>query len=129
MFRSGLLKHMAETGVDALDCVSVDNALALPGDPLFAGHCWLAGADCGAPSPLPFTCHAFPRWQYLRLYAGPAGSPAPIAVRRLLHVRQLCRASSSGGRPFLRALFTADATAVCRRSWQLVSVACWCLSQ
>jgi len=96
VFRSGLLKHMAETGVDALDCVSVDNALALPGDPLFAGHCWLAGADCGAPSPLPFTCHAFPRWQYWRLYAGPAGSLcadrcAPIVVRRLLHIRQLCR--------------------------------------
>ena len=38
---------MAAQGVEAVDCVSVDNALVIPGDPLFAGHCWAAGADCG----------------------------------------------------------------------------------
>eukprot|EP00208_Stichococcus_sp_RCC1054_P001973 CAMPEP_0206140996 /NCGR_PEP_ID=MMETSP1473-20131121/11448_1 /ASSEMBLY_ACC=CAM_ASM_001109 /TAXON_ID=1461547 /ORGANISM="Stichococcus sp, Strain RCC1054" /LENGTH=469 /DNA_ID=CAMNT_0053535381 /DNA_START=218 /DNA_END=1627 /DNA_ORIENTATION=+ len=46
--RQGLLQHMAEAGVEAVDCVSVDNALVAPGDPLFAGHCWLEGAECGA---------------------------------------------------------------------------------
>ncbi len=46
--REGLLDHMAAQGVQAVDCVSVDNALVVPGDPLFAGHCWAAGADCGA---------------------------------------------------------------------------------
>ena len=38
---------MVAQGVEAVDCVSVDNALVIPGDPLFAGHCWTAGTDCG----------------------------------------------------------------------------------
>lgn len=46
--RHGLLEHMATNGVDALDCVSVDNALVSPGDPLFIGHCQLSNAQCGA---------------------------------------------------------------------------------
>jgi hypothetical protein len=45
--RSGALADMAAHGVEAVDCYSVDNALVRPADPLFAGCCWLSGADCG----------------------------------------------------------------------------------
>ena len=38
---------MAAAGVEAVDCVSVDNALVLPADPLFAGFCWTSGAATG----------------------------------------------------------------------------------
>lgn len=40
---------MAAHGVEAVDCCAVDNVLAPLGDPLFAGHCASAGAECGAP--------------------------------------------------------------------------------
>ena len=46
--RGGVLDDMAAHGVEALDCVSADNALVRPGDPLFAGLCWQQKADCGA---------------------------------------------------------------------------------
>jgi len=47
--RRGVLADMAAAGVEAVDCVSVDNALACVADPLFAGFCWERGAQCGAP--------------------------------------------------------------------------------
>jgi len=47
--RRGVLADMAGAGVEAVDCVSVDNALARVADPLFAGFCWERGAQCGAP--------------------------------------------------------------------------------
>lgn len=46
--RSGVLADMAAHGVEAVDCCAVDNVLAPLGDPLFAGHCTAAGAECGA---------------------------------------------------------------------------------
>jgi hypothetical protein len=46
--RRGVLADMAAAGVEAVDCVSVDNALARVADPLFAGFCWERGAQCGA---------------------------------------------------------------------------------
>lgn len=46
--RSGLLRHMADKGVHCVDCVSVDNALVRPADPLFIGTCSEHGADCGS---------------------------------------------------------------------------------
>lgn len=53
--RSGALADMQAAGVEAVDCVSVDNALARVADPLFAGFCWERGAQCGAlvEPPLP----------------------------------------------------------------------------
>ena len=47
--RRGVLADMAAAGVEAVDCVSVDNALARVADPLFAGFCWERSAQCGAP--------------------------------------------------------------------------------
>ena len=47
--RSGALTDMRAAGVEAVDCVSVDNALARVADPLFAGFCWERRAQCGAP--------------------------------------------------------------------------------
>lgn len=44
------MDDMSAYGVEALDCISVDNALVRPGDPLFAGLCWQQEADCGAIS-------------------------------------------------------------------------------
>ncbi|KAK9843554.1 hypothetical protein WJX81_008640 [Elliptochloris bilobata] len=44
----GALADMQAAGVEAVDCVSVDNALARVADPLFAGFCWERGAQCGA---------------------------------------------------------------------------------
>lgn len=45
---------MTAAGVEAVDCVSVDNALARVADPLFAGFCWERSAQCGAhPGSLP----------------------------------------------------------------------------
>ena len=46
--REGVLDDMAEHGVECVDCLSVDNALARIGDPLFAGYCAEQGAQCGA---------------------------------------------------------------------------------
>lgn len=49
--RSGALKDMASKGVACVDCVSVDNALVRPADPLFLGLCHQREAECGE-------CHA-----------------------------------------------------------------------
>ena len=52
--RSGMLRDLTSRGVSCVDCVSVDNALVRPADPLFIGICAQLNADCGgAPSPLP----------------------------------------------------------------------------
>ena len=48
--REGVLRDMAEHGVECLDCVSVDNALVRMADPLFAGFCHEQNAQCGEPS-------------------------------------------------------------------------------
>ena len=45
-----MLSDMAAKGVQCVDCVSVDNALVRPADPLFLGICSQHGADCGAHS-------------------------------------------------------------------------------
>ncbi|KAK9805344.1 hypothetical protein WJX73_004179 [Symbiochloris irregularis] len=46
--RSGMLKDMASKGVVCVDCVSVDNALVRPADPLFLGLCHQHEAECGS---------------------------------------------------------------------------------
>lgn len=43
-----MLGDMAARGVQCVDCVSVDNALVRPADPLFLGICSQHAADCGA---------------------------------------------------------------------------------
>ena len=48
--REGVLADMAAHGVECVDCLSVDNALARIADPLFAGYCAEQGAQCGACS-------------------------------------------------------------------------------
>ena len=44
-----MLQDMAAKGVHCVDCVSVDNALVRPADPLFLGTCSQRQADCGDP--------------------------------------------------------------------------------
>ncbi|KAH7618870.1 putative UDP-N-acetylglucosamine diphosphorylase 2 [Nannochloris sp. 'desiccata'] len=43
-----ILDDMAEHGIEAVDCYSVDNALVRLGDPVFAGFCKEGGIQCGA---------------------------------------------------------------------------------
>ena len=45
---SGCLKHMREQGVECVDVVSVDNALARVCDPAFVGYCLDKGVELGA---------------------------------------------------------------------------------
>ncbi len=40
MHSSGALQHMAEHGVECLDCYCVDNILARVADPEYLGYCY-----------------------------------------------------------------------------------------
>ncbi len=44
---SGCLKDMAKSGVEAIDCYSVDNLLVKAADPFFVGYCFNFGAELG----------------------------------------------------------------------------------
>ena len=41
-------QHMVAEGIEALDCSSVDNLLARPGDPVFVALCHGAAAQCAS---------------------------------------------------------------------------------
>jgi len=44
---SGCLDHMKIHGVQCVDVLCIDNALAKVADPMFSGYCWEAGAELG----------------------------------------------------------------------------------
>ena len=48
LLTGGALQDMQSHGIEAVDCYSVDNALARIGDPVFVGLCKESGAQCGA---------------------------------------------------------------------------------
>lgn len=44
---SGCMNRLKTTGVECVDCFSVDNLLAKPADPVFIGYCFESKTPCG----------------------------------------------------------------------------------